>query len=181
MHSALHVGGRRLYEYARQGVEVLREPRSIEIFELKRLELEGNKLVASVRCSKGTYVRVLAADIGRALGCGAYLTALRRTQVGPFSVQSAVASAELEARGEAWGRARLLPVPALVSELGRLDASSEQAARFRHGRDIEAAGYSAGQPVAIFGSDGEFLGVAQAREDGWLAPLRLMAEQGEIA
>ncbi len=181
MHSALHVGGRRLYEYAREGVEVAREPRSIEILELKRLGLGDNKLVVSVRCSKGTYVRVLAADIGRALGCGAYLTALRRTQVGPFSLQSAVASAELAARGEAWGRSRLLPVPALVSELSRLGASSEQAGRFRHGRDIEAGGFSTGQPVAIFAADGEFLGVAEARGDGWLAPLRLMAEHTEIA
>ena len=181
MHSALHVGGRRLYEYARQGIEVAREPRTIEIFQVKRLRLDGSKLVVSVLCSKGTYVRVLAADIGRVLGCGAYLTALRRTQVGPFTVQAAVGSAELEARGEAWGRARLLPVPALVSDLDRLEASSEQAARFRHGRLIEAEGFSASQPVAIFAPDGEFLGVAEARGDGWLAPSRLMAEQGEIA
>src|SRR5258706_7440514 len=124
MHSALHVGGRRLYEYAREGVEVAREPRSIEILELKRLGLEGNKLVVSVRCSKGTYVRVLAADIGRGLGCGAYLTALRRTQVGPFSLQSAVASAELEAGGGEWGRAPLPPLPPAVSELSRLGGSS---------------------------------------------------------
>src|SRR6185369_8694762 len=73
MHSALHVGGRRLYEYARLGMEVPRAPRRIEIFALTRLRSDPRSLTLAVRCSKGTYVRVLAADIGRALGCGAYL------------------------------------------------------------------------------------------------------------
>jgi tRNA pseudouridine55 synthase len=109
MHSAVHVGGRRLYEYAREGLEVPRDARAIEIHSLDIVSLDGAELVLSVRCSKGTYVRVLAADIGRALGCGAYLSALRRTAVGDFRVAEAVALEELERAGPGPGRSASCP------------------------------------------------------------------------
>jgi tRNA pseudouridine55 synthase len=179
MHSAVHVGGRRLYEYAREGVEVAREARTIEVHALDILALEGNALVLSVRCSKGTYIRVLAADIGRALGCGAYLSALRRTAVGPFRLEEAVAMAELEACGPEKARGRLLPVDALVRELEPFSAGTEEALRFSHGRVIPGASPGA-DPVAVYAPGGRFLGVAEALPGGGLAPLRLMAERDEI-
>jgi tRNA pseudouridine55 synthase len=99
MHSAVHVDGRRLYELAREGIEVVRKPRRVEIQGIRQLSLEGDLLVVSVTCSKGTYIRTLAADIGEALGCGAYLTALRRTAVGTFRLPASVSLEQLESAG----------------------------------------------------------------------------------
>jgi tRNA pseudouridine55 synthase len=90
MYSALKRDGKPLYEYARAGIELERAPRDITIHRLELLSCEGLQAQIEVECSKGTYIRTLAEDIGRALGCGAHLTALRRTQVGPFSLEHAV-------------------------------------------------------------------------------------------
>lgn len=90
MYSALKRDGKPLYEYARQGIELERAPRRITIYRLDILDFSPRQARLSVHCSKGTYVRTLAQDIGRALGCGAHLTALRRTGVGPFSLADAV-------------------------------------------------------------------------------------------
>jgi len=125
------------------------------------------------------YQRVLAADIGRALGCGAYLSALRRTAVGAFRVAEAVPLDELERSGAGPGRQRLLPVDALVRSLQPFAAGLEEAAHFRHGRVIPVA--AAGpDPVAVYAPGGRFLGVAEPAPGGGLAPLRLMAERDEI-
>ena len=180
MHSALHVGGRRLYEYARRGVEVARSPRRIEIQALRMIRRDADSLTLAVRCSKGTYVRVLAADIGRALGCGAYLGALRRTHVGPFAVEDAADLESLRAGSPEDARAHLLPVEALVTGLRRFGAGEEPAAHFRHGRVIEGNGFGVDEPVAVFAPDGCFLGVAEASGDGRLAPARLMRSPAEI-
>ncbi|CAK7024771.1 tRNA pseudouridine(55) synthase TruB [Kerstersia gyiorum] len=94
MYSALKKDGKPLYEYARAGVEIERPPRTVTIHRLELLEFDGRSAVIEVACSKGTYIRTLAQDIGRELGCGAHLTALRRTQAGPFTLDRAV---ELEA------------------------------------------------------------------------------------
>lgn len=90
MYSALKRDGKPLYEYARQGIELERPPRPVTIRSLELLECSGLEAVISVECSKGTYIRTLAEDIGRSLGCGAHLIALRRTSVGPFSLDDAI-------------------------------------------------------------------------------------------
>ncbi|HXS52277.1 MAG TPA: tRNA pseudouridine(55) synthase TruB [Usitatibacter sp.] len=174
MHSALHVNGRRLYEYARAGEEVERTPRDIEIHSIRRLALEGARLSVAVECSKGTYIRALATDIGRALGCGASLSALRRTSVGPFRLEGATS---LEAIEENPGRAceDLMPPEALVRGIARLDASALEAKRFGHGQAIAAGGGREGEEVAVFDPDGRFVGVGIVRSGALLAPLRLMA------
>jgi tRNA pseudouridine55 synthase len=94
MYSALKRDGKPLYEYARQGIELDRPPRPITIHKLELLSLSGLEAEIAVECSKGTYIRTLAQDIGRQLGCGAHLKALRRTSVGPFKLDDAI---ELEA------------------------------------------------------------------------------------
>lgn len=94
-YSALKHKGKPLYHYARQGIEIEREPRQITISEIACLELGSDTIKFRVRCGKGTYIRTLAADIGRELGCGAHLTALRRLQSGFFSIDDAVAGADL--------------------------------------------------------------------------------------
>ncbi len=96
MHSALKRDGRPLYEYARQGIELEREPRSVVIHDLQVRSLDETSMVLDVDCSKGTYIRTLAQDIGRALGCYAHLTALRRTRVGPFNLDDSTTIDQLE-------------------------------------------------------------------------------------
>lgn len=174
MHSAVHVNGRRLYEYARAGEEVERAPREIEIHSLRRTGLEGARLCIAVECSKGTYIRALAMDIGRALGCGASLTALRRTSVGPFRLEDATTLEAIE-RDPRAARQGLMPAEALVAGLARLDATAEEAKRFGNGQPIGAQGVHQGAEVAVFDPAGRFLGVGVAREAALLAPLRLMA------
>ena len=174
MHSALHVNGRRLYEYARAGEEVERKPREIEIHSIRRLALEGASLSIAVECSKGTYIRALAMDVGRALGCGASLTGLRRTSVGPLRVEDATTLPAIEANPQK-ARLRLLPPEALVAGLARLEASPAEAKRFGHGQAIAAGPGVEGEEIGVFDAAGRFLGVGLAQAGGILAPLRLMA------
>ncbi|NYT65820.1 tRNA pseudouridine(55) synthase TruB [Alcaligenaceae bacterium] len=100
MYSALKRDGKPLYEYARQGIELERPPRPVTIHRLELLECSGMEAVVNVECSKGTYIRTLAEDIGRGLGCGAHLVALRRTSVGPFSLDDAIALETLQTMSE---------------------------------------------------------------------------------
>jgi tRNA pseudouridine55 synthase len=174
MHSAVRVAGRRLYDYARSGEVVERQPRTVEILELVRLARSGNDLEVRVRCSKGTYVRTLARDIGERLGCGAHLIGLRRTGVGGFVLGQAVDFETLEREGLAAARARLLVPEVLVAGLARLDAGNDDAARFGHGQEIEGPP-GPGAEVAVFGPGGRFLGVAARVGEGRLAPLRLIS------
>jgi len=97
MHSALKRDGKPLYEYARAGIELEREPRRVTIHALELLNLTSQHAEIKVACSKGTYIRTLAQDIGRALGCYAHLSALRRTHAGPFSLDQAVTLEHLQA------------------------------------------------------------------------------------
>jgi tRNA pseudouridine55 synthase len=180
MHSAVHHGGKRLYQLAREGIEVVRAPRRIEIHELRREDFEGDRLVITVTCSKGTYIRTLAADIGRGLGCGAYLVALRRTAVGRFRVEDAVDLEALEQAGVAGARNKLLPVEVLVEELPRCSPGTADALRFTQGQVIDWPEAAAGSEWAVRGPAGTFLGVGRAEGAGRLAPLRLMAT-GESA
>jgi tRNA pseudouridine55 synthase len=175
MHSAVHVGGKRLYEYAREGQVVARQARKVHVFSLEIRGLVGGQLEVAVVCSKGTYIRVLAADIGEALGCGAYLTALRRTAVGSFRLAEAARLEDLDAEGPEEARKRLLPVEAMVAALPRLELDSELGQRFRHGQAIAAGIEPREGALAIFGDGFGFLGVGAFEADR-LAPLRLVAE-----
>jgi len=174
MHSAVRVAGKRLYDYARKGEEVSRPARQVRVDELRRVDFEGTRLTLDVSCSKGTYVRTLAQDIGRALGCGAYLVALRRTGVGTFRIEEALGLEGLAACGIEAARERLLPPEALVATLARLDATPEEARRFGHGRVIERGSGGVAE-IAVFAPDGRFLGVGREAAPGSIAPLRLMA------
>jgi tRNA pseudouridine55 synthase len=174
MHSAVHINGKRLYEYARAGVEVARPPRRVEIEALEKVSLDGDRLRIAVTCSKGTYIRTLASDIGQALGCGAYLTGLRRTAAGPFSLGDAVTLAQLE-QGIEWGRGRLLLPEVLVESLPRAQVSPENAWRFTQGQVIGVEAAEAGSEWALFAPGGRFLGVGRAEAAGRLTPMRLMA------
>jgi tRNA pseudouridine55 synthase len=175
MHSAIHVGGKRLYDLAREGIEVVRAPRRIDIAEIRRLSFEGRQLVLAVTCSKGTYIRSLAMDIGRALGCGAYLTGLRRTASGAFGIDGAATLELLEREGVDASRQRLLPVEAMVSGLPRCELGADDAEHLLQGRRIVSGQWLAGTHLALFGPGGRFLGVGLTGDGGGVEPLRLMA------
>ncbi|MGZ5031800.1 MAG: tRNA pseudouridine(55) synthase TruB [Usitatibacter sp.] len=175
MHSAVHVDGRRLYELAREGLEVPRAARRVQILEIRRLSLEADVLVVTVTCSKGTYVRTLAMDIGRSLGCGAYLTALRRTAVAAFRIEDAVTLDELERLGEQDSRGRLLPLELMIAGLPRRQCNAHDSLRFTQGQQIASPDAVEGDESAVFDPQGRFLGVGRCALAGRLAPVRLLA------
>ncbi|WP_127807109.1 tRNA pseudouridine(55) synthase TruB [Hydrogenophaga sp. NH-16] len=154
MHSALKKDGKALYEYAREGVTVEREPRAVTIHELELvdLRLEGHEpfLRLRVRCSKGTYIRTLGEDIAAALGCGGHLSLLRRVQTGPFDVSQCITVEALEALPEEQRLQRLLPVQALLPDHTAVTLDSDNAARFLSGVRRRGA-WSDLSRVAIYG------------------------------
>ena len=174
MHSALKRDGVPLYELARKGETVERAPRRVRIVELERLEAKPPYLTLRVRCSKGTYVRTLAEDIGAALGTCAHLAALRRTGSGRWRVDQAVA---LEALAGADRAKHLLSLSALLQGLPRADLDAAQEARFRNGQSLDS--FPGEGLHAVYGADGAVLGLAQAGPDGALRPLRLIAQAAD--
>jgi len=133
MHSALKHEGKALYEYARAGVAIERPARRVTIHAIDILSWQGAALVLDVRCSKGTYIRTLAEDIGAALGCGAHLSALRRTGSGALSVQDTVTLETLQALTEAERDALLLPPDVLVAGWPEVHLHDDEAGRFLTG------------------------------------------------
>jgi len=178
MHSALKRDGVPLYKLARRGESVERKPRRVRILELEMLDFQKPLLEIRVRCSKGTYVRTLAEDIGAALGCGAHLAGLRRTASGQFRVDDAIAVDVLEGMAPAERRARLLGLDALLAELPRIDLDAGLAAKLRNGQSL-ALQTSPEGISAVYGPGGALIGIGRA-EEGILRPLRLtqVAEKG---
>jgi tRNA pseudouridine55 synthase len=180
MHSALKKDGKALYEYARAGVEVERAPRQVVIHSIDIIDWQDASLVIAVRCSKGTYIRTLAEDIGEALGCGAHLTALRRTGSGPLGLDAAVTLAQLETMDESARLARLLPADTLLADWPSLALDADEAGRFLTGlrRRVTHADAPA---VKVYGPEaGAFLGSAHITggeliADRLLSPLEVQA------
>lgn len=175
MHSAIKRAGRPLYAYAREGVEVKREAREVEIFALTLVGFAGDELRLDIHCSKGTYIRTLAEDIGGVLGCGAHLAGLRRTAVGPFRVEQAVGLEALEAMPEHRVLDCLLPADALVSGLPPIVLGAQQARRMLHGQPVMTEEDRAPGPVRLYDEDGGFLGVGEVVPGGMVNPRRLLA------
>ncbi|ABD69860.1 tRNA pseudouridine synthase B [Rhodoferax ferrireducens T118] len=154
MHSALKKDGKALYEYARAGIEVEREGRDVTIYKLNMalapVDTEYLTIKMIVKCSKGTYIRTLAEDIGEALGCGAHLTALRRVETGGFDVAQCVTLAALEAMTDEERLSQLLPVESLLSEHTVVTLDTENAGRFLSGLRRRGNWPDNGQ-VAVYG------------------------------
>lgn len=172
MHSALKRDGRPLYELARQGVVVERAPRAVTIHAIELLSFAGDRVRLRVACSKGTYIRVLAIDIGRALGCGAHLSALRRVAVADLDLARAVTLAELEALAEDERGSRLLLVDALLQSLPALAVEGEAATRFSHGNPVDLPAGLAGK-IRVY-AGGRLIGIGEPGPDGRLWPKRLV-------
>ena len=172
MHSALKHGGVPLYKLARRGKTVERTPRRVEIFALEVLRFAPPSLELRVRCSKGTYVRVLAEDIGAALGTGAHLAALRRTASGRFSVEDAATVEALLGVPAQERRRRLLPLPRLLEGLPRAELDAGAEARLRNGQELKIQGLAEGL-CALYRVDGAVIGLARGEASGTLRALRL--------
>ncbi len=177
MHSALKKEGKALYEYARQGLSVEREPRTVTIHALELLHAELNgpspELRLRVHCSKGTYIRTLGEDVAKALGCGGHLSMLRRIQTGPFSVSQSVSLTELEALDESQRLSKLLPVAELLPEHQTVTLNAHEAGRFLSGLRRRGQWPDASR-VAVWGDRPRaFLGTAHIRA-GELIPERLL-------
>ncbi len=172
MHSALKRDGRPLYELARQGIVVEREARAVTIHAINFLDFSGDVLSIRVACSKGTYIRVLATDIGNALGCGAHLIGLRRTEVADLNLANTVTLAELEALDESQRLERLQPVDALLLSLPILAVEGEAAERFRHGNPIDLSEAVSGK-IRVYAGE-RLIGVGEPGSDGRLWPKRLV-------
>jgi tRNA pseudouridine55 synthase len=171
MHSALKRDGVPLYKLARRGESVERAPRRVRILDLELLDFASPLAEIRVRCSKGTYVRTLAEDIGAALGTGAHLAGLRRTASGRFRVEDAVALPALETMTAEERRTRLLPVDSLLSQLPRVELDAAAETRLRNGQTLEMSALPEGVS-AVYGPGGVLIGLGRA-ESGTLRPLRL--------
>lgn len=194
MYSALKYQGQPLYKLAREGIEIEREPRKIQIHRLEVLDCRPRcgengrhlELDIEVACSKGTYIRSLAMDLGEAIGCGALISALHRSKAGPFTDSDAVSLAGLEQeRGEQDASVldhHLLPVSMTIGHLQGVHLPTTSGHYFQQGQPVLESSVlrttRAGETVAVFLSNNEFLGVAEILADGRIAPRRLIATEG---
>ena len=177
MYSALKHEGRRLYELAREGREVERKPRRVEIFSLELLDFDTPVLDFEVHCSSGTYVRTLAEDIGAALGCGAHLIGLRRTEVDGLRVQDSVTIEDLEALAEDDSDALdalLLPASTALARYPGLQLEPLAALHIQQGKRFQAPPGSAPGLYRLSVADGVFIGLGEIGSDGLLGAKRLM-------
>lgn len=179
MFSALKRDGKTLYDLAREGVSIEREARSVRIEKLEILEFADELLTVEVTCSKGTYIRVLAEDIGEALGCGAHLASLRRTKVGVLSLEDAVTLQALETMSVDERLATLKPLDALMQTLPAVHLSENDRVRFCHGQRL-ALGLPSCPRVRVYGPDEQMVGTARVNERGVLEPERLIANKKDI-
>jgi tRNA pseudouridine55 synthase len=173
MHSALKRGGVPLYQLARKGETVSREARRVRITELEKVGFNPPHVMLRVRCSKGTYVRTLAEDIGEALGTCAHLSALRRTASGRWRVEQAVSLDALSSQA----RRHVLSLTTLVEDLPRAQLDAAQEARFRNGQSLDS--FPGAGLRAVYGADGSVIGLGEAGPGGSLKPVRLLAQAAD--
>ena len=177
MYSALKRDGKPLYQLARQGIEVERQARAVTIHELTLLDFSGDCCRLRVACSKGTYIRTLAEDLGKVLGCGAHLTALRRVAVGALQVADAVSLDQLIELPEAQRASLLLPPDALLQSLPAVHLDDDATQRFMHGNPVPVPPGD-DSPVGtgkrrVYGAS-RLLGLGEADGEGLVKPRRLV-------
>ena len=176
MYSAIKHNGEALYKLARAGVEVEREPRPVTVHEIKTLGFQDDLLTLEIACSKGTYVRTLAHDLGEILGCGAHVVQLRRLAIGDVSIDKAVSLDRLEALASPVERAQLLqPVDSVLHTVPDVHLTSLAAHYLKQGQSVSARHGLAPGWVRLYEGDSRFLGMGQVLDDGQVAPRRLLA------
>lgn len=175
MYSAIKVGGQPLYKLARAGITTERAPRTVTVYEYAVLGLDGPRLTVDIRCTKGTYVRSLAHDLGERLGCGAHVAELRRTAMGGFSIEETITLADFEALAGPQARAaRLVPADQALKSVPAITISRHAAYYFCQGQPVMARPVPAAGWLRVYEEGGRFLGLAEVDDDGRAAPRRLM-------
>jgi tRNA pseudouridine55 synthase len=177
MHSAIKHQGQRLYKLAHQGITVERRPRSVTIYRLELLGFGDGRLRVEVDCSKGTYIRTLAEDIGKRLGCGGSVESLHRFGAGPFDAKDMVSLSELEERAERGLAALdelLLPIEAAVAHWPGIRLPDAVAYYLRRGQPVLVPHAPTEGWVRIFADGDRFVGIGEVLDDGRVAPRRLM-------
>jgi len=175
MYSALKKDGKPLYELARKGEVVERKARQVTIYELALIEKTENTLVLDVNCSKGTYIRTLVEDIGEALGCGAYVKMLRRTEVSPFEGCDSYRFDQLEALKKSGDLEKsLLPVDRALQQWQQIEITKAESRAFLMGQTIKVDLNDADENLRVYADNGDFLGIGYIKHPNSLAPKRVM-------
>ena len=176
IYSALKVAGKPMYDYARKGIEVERTAREVEIKRLDCMHFSGDELVIDVSCSKGTYIRTLGEDIGTALGCGAHLSALRRTASSALTIEQAVTLEQLDALPETGRDARLLAVDTLLKNIPSIMLESRIVTCLQQGKVQQAHADWLPGMAAVYDLNGLFIGLVEVTTQRQLIAKRLIAE-----
>ncbi len=175
MYSAIKHQGEALYKLARAGVEVEREPRKVTVHEIRMLGFQDDLLTLEISCSKGTYVRTLAHDLGEALGCGAHVAQLRRLATGDIPIDQAVTLEQLEALTTPAERVRLLqPVDSVLRALPDVHLTPLASHYLKQGQPVSARHGLVPGWVRLYEGENRFLGMGQVMDDGRVAPRRLL-------
>ncbi|MFM8757954.1 MAG: tRNA pseudouridine(55) synthase TruB [Methylophilaceae bacterium] len=178
IYSALKVDGKPLYAYARAGQEVEIKSRYVSIHQIHLEHFEADELVFTVTCSKGTYIRTLAQDIGAKLGCGAHLKGLRRLTSGTFDLKDALPLEVLSELSLEELDAKLLPIDIKIQHLPKLTLNAEQTDIIQHGQAIKPnQEIIFNEFIRLYDMSGEFIGLAQKQADGKLHPKRLLRQK----
>ncbi len=184
-HSAVKVGGKRAYALARKGEAPELKARTVSVYRIELLQFDSQELEIEVECGRGTYIRSLAHDLGQALGCGAHLSGLTRTRIGPFAIEDALTMDELEARivDGTWADQLANPDAALLS-LPSMTVSPEEEGRLRHGQAIAASlePGTIGCEARAYSDSGSFVGiVVNDASDGTWRPRKIFQEVVGVA
>jgi len=173
MHSAIKVGGRKLYELARAGIAVERQPRAVTISAISLVRVAAPTILFDVTCSKGTYIRTLCADIGARAGCPAVMSFLVRTRVGDFTLADAKSFEEIAAAPDAV----LLPGDAAIRHLARVVLGDGAATRFGHGQNIPLDSPAGSDMLAVYSHAGDLLGIARRDPQApLLVPVKVLGQ-----
>jgi tRNA pseudouridine55 synthase len=177
MYSALKHKGERLYKLARDGIEVEREPRQVTIHNITMHGYSAPEFDLDVHCSKGTYIRTLAEDIGKKLGCGAHVTALRRTGVGPYGADNMVSMEQIKQAAEDGFYALddlLLPIDSALDAWPEVKLTPDGTFYLKQGQPVLVPNAPTEGMVRIYDADGAFMGAGEILDDGRVAPRRMM-------
>lgn len=175
MYSAIKQGGQPLYKLARAGITTERAPRQVTIHEFQLLDLSGDRLTVDIACTKGTYIRSLAQDLGQVLGCGGHVAELRRTAMGGFSVDQAIILDAFRALADPAARAaRLIPADQALLALPAVTLSRHAAYYFCQGQPVTARPLPDSGWLRVYEEGERFLGLAEVEGDGRVAPRRLL-------
>ncbi|MGW8247697.1 MAG: tRNA pseudouridine(55) synthase TruB [Acidiferrobacterales bacterium] len=182
MYSAVKQGGQALYKLAREGKEVERKPREVTVYRIDLLDFDGEYIELEILCSKGTYVRTIAHDLGKMLGCGAHVVELRRLGVGDFEIEEAVSLEEIEdLHSPEECEQFLLPVDEALQGLPDVTLTSLATHYLLQGQPVTARHGQEPGLVRLYSEENAFLGMGEVLDDGRVAPKRLMCVGGQVA